>query len=67
MGLPAAVNLARQRYRDGIADYVSVLDTELTLLNLEERLDSTQTLTATRLVAVCKALDGGVAATERSV
>jgi len=23
MGLPAAVSLARQRYRDGIADYVS--------------------------------------------
>ena len=67
MGLPAAVSLARQRYRDGIADYVSVLDAELTLLNLEEQLDSTQTLTATRLVAVYKALDGGVAATDGSV
>lgn len=50
-----ATDLARQRYRDGIADYLSVLDAERTLLNLQEQLVSTQTLTATRLIAVYKA------------
>ncbi len=50
-----AVQLARQRYQDGIADYLSVLDAERTLLNLQEQLVSAQTLTVTRLVAVYKA------------
>lgn len=54
-----AVSLARQRYRDGIADYLSVLDAERTLLDLQEQLVSTQTLTATRLVAVYKAFAFG--------
>ena len=55
-----AVQLARQRYRDGIADYLSVLDAERTLLNLQEQLVTAQTLTVTRLIAVYKALGGGV-------
>jgi multidrug efflux system outer membrane protein len=54
-----AVQLARQRYRDGIADYLSVLDAERTLLNLQEQLVTAQTLTVTRLIAVYKALGGG--------
>jgi multidrug efflux system outer membrane protein len=54
-----AVQLARQRYRDGIADYLSVLDAERTLLNLQEQLVTTQTLTGTRLVAVYKAFATG--------
>lgn len=33
-----AVQPARQRHRDGIADYLSVLDVERTLLNLQEQL-----------------------------
>jgi len=49
-----AVDLARQRYRDGIADYLSVLDSERTLLNLQDQLVTTQTLSATRLIAVYK-------------
>jgi multidrug efflux system outer membrane protein len=57
-----ATALARQRYRDGIADYLSVLDTERTLLNLQEQLVTTQTLTATRLVAVYKAFASGARA-----
>lgn len=57
-----ATTLARQRYRDGIADYLSVLDTERTLLNLQEQLVTTQTLTAIRLVAVYKAFASGARA-----
>ena len=49
-----ATALAQQRYRDGIADYLSVLDAERTLLSLQEQLVTTQTLSATRLVAVYK-------------
>jgi multidrug efflux system outer membrane protein len=59
-----AVDLARQRYRDGIADYLSVLDAERTLLNLQEQLVTTQTLTATRLIAVYKTFAGGGAPTQ---
>ncbi len=54
-----AVALARQRYRDGIADYLSVLDAERTLLNLQEQLVSSQTLSALRLVSVYKAFAAG--------
>jgi multidrug efflux system outer membrane protein len=54
-----ATDLARQRYRDGIADYLSVLDAERTLLSLQEQLVTTQTLTATRLIAVYKTFATG--------
>lgn len=54
-----AVALARQRYRDGIADYLSVLDAERTLLNLQEQLVSSQTLSAQRLISVYKAFATG--------
>jgi len=54
-----AVDLARQRYRDGIADYLSVLDAERTLLDLQEQLVTTQTLSATRLITVYKAFAFG--------
>lgn len=50
-----AVKLARQRYGDGIADYLSVLDAERTLLNLQDQLVLAQTFSATRLIAVYKA------------
>lgn len=55
-----AATLARQRYRDGIADYLSVLDAERTLLNLQEQLVGAQTQVNTRLVAVFKALAASV-------
>lgn len=56
-----AVDLARQRYRDGVADFLSVLDAERTLLNLQEQRVGSETLSATRLVAVYKALGGAEA------
>jgi len=59
-----AVELARQRYRDGIADFLSVLDAERTLLSLQEQLVTSETRTATSLVAVYKALGGGVPETD---
>jgi len=55
-----AVNLARQRYGDGVADYLSVLDAERTLLNLQDQVVGTQTSVATRLVAVYKAFVSGL-------
>jgi multidrug efflux system outer membrane protein len=54
-----AVSLARQRYRDGFADYLGVLDSERTLLTLQDQLVTSQTLSATRLVAVYKAFATG--------
>ena len=57
-----AVELARQRYRDGVADFLSVLDAERTLLDLQEQLVQSETRTATSLVAVYKSLGGGVTA-----
>jgi multidrug efflux system outer membrane protein len=55
-----SVQLAQQRYRDGIADFLSVLDAERTLLNLQAQLVASETRTATSIVAVYKALGGGV-------
>ena len=54
-----AVELAHQRYRDGVTDFLSVLDAERTLLSLQEQVVLNQTRTATSLVAVYKALGGG--------
>jgi multidrug efflux system outer membrane protein len=54
-----AQNLARQRYQFGVADFLTVLDAERTLLEAQDRLAESQTLTATALVAVYKALGGG--------
>lgn len=53
-----AVELARQRYQDGVADFLSVLDAERTLLDLQEQLVQSETRAATSLVAVYKALGG---------
>jgi len=54
-----AQNLARLRYQFGVADFLTVLDAERTLLDAQDRLADTETLTATALVAVYKALGGG--------
>lgn len=59
-----AVELARQRYRDGVADFLSVLDAERTLLDLQEQLVQSETRTATSLVAVYKSLGGGAVTTK---
>jgi multidrug efflux system outer membrane protein len=54
-----AQNLARQRYQFGVADFLTVLDAERTLLEAQDRLAESETLTATALVAVYKTLGGG--------
>jgi len=54
-----AFNLAKARYNDGAADFLTVLDAERVLLEAEDQLAQTQTQTATSLVAVYKALGGG--------
>ncbi len=47
-----------------MADFISVLDAERTLLSLQEQRVTSETQTATRLVAVYKALGGVGAAGE---
>ena len=54
-----AARLARTRYDGGISDFLTVLDTERTQLEAEDRLAQSRTDTATSLVAVYKALGGG--------
>jgi len=55
-----ATDLAHQRFEGGVADFLSVLDAERTLLEAQDRLAASQTRTATAFVAVYKALGGGV-------
>lgn len=54
-----AAALARQRYREGVADFLTELDAERRLLDTEQQLALSETSTATALVAVYKALGGG--------
>ncbi|HJS87488.1 MAG TPA: efflux transporter outer membrane subunit [Acetobacteraceae bacterium] len=54
-----ALALARDRYRQGMADFLSVLTTEQALLSTEQALASSTTTIATNLVALYKALGGG--------
>ena len=54
-----ARQLAQLRYQEGIADFLTVLDSELRLLNDQSRLAQSETATATALTAVYKALGGG--------
>jgi NodT family efflux transporter outer membrane factor (OMF) lipoprotein len=54
-----ALNLARQRYTDGLADFLSVLDAERSLLATQQQLVNSTTTVSTDLVQVYKALGGG--------
>ena len=54
-----AAMLARARFDNGAADFLTVLDAERTMLEAEDRLASTETQTATSLLAMYKALGGG--------
>ncbi len=54
-----AAQLARARFDNGAADFLTVLDTERTLLEAEDRLAQGETQTATALLAMYKALGGG--------
>jgi outer membrane protein, multidrug efflux system len=54
-----AQELARQRFERGAADFLTVLDAELRLLQDQDRLAQSETATATALAALYKALGGG--------
>ncbi|QWF71435.1 efflux transporter outer membrane subunit [Methylomonas paludis] len=54
-----ANQLAHLRYQAGITDFLTVLDTELRLLQDQSELAQSETSTATALTAVYKALGGG--------
>jgi len=55
----AASVLARSRYENGAADFLTVLDAERVMLEAQDQLAQTQTQAGTALVAVYKALGGG--------
>jgi outer membrane protein TolC len=54
-----AVLLANNRYTSGLIDFQTVLDTQRTLLNVQDSLASAQTELATNHVRLYKALGGG--------
>ncbi|WP_083386201.1 efflux transporter outer membrane subunit [Methylomonas sp. LWB] len=54
-----AVELARLRYREGVSDFLTVLEADRQLLANQDLLAQSQTATATALAAVYKALGGG--------
>jgi NodT family efflux transporter outer membrane factor (OMF) lipoprotein len=54
-----AVNLSKQRYSQGIADFLQVLDAERSLLSAQQQLADSTTNVSTNLVAIYKALGGG--------
>ena len=55
-----AANIARERFKVGISDFLAVLDAERELLNARNQLAQSQTAAATSLVGVYKALAGGI-------
>jgi outer membrane protein, multidrug efflux system len=59
-----AADLAHQRYDAGTTDFLGVLDAERTLLEAQDRLAASRTRTVTALVAVYKALGGGLPVVE---
>jgi multidrug efflux system outer membrane protein len=54
-----AADLAQQRFRGGLIDFLEVLDAERTALNAELVLSQSRTDSATSLIAVYKSLGGG--------
>jgi len=54
-----AVQLSRERYRSGLADFLTVLDAERQLYSSEDSLAQSQIAVTTRLIALYKALGGG--------
>ncbi|MGC9986543.1 MAG: efflux transporter outer membrane subunit [Polyangia bacterium] len=55
----AASDLARQRYSAGVIDFQSVIDTQRTVLSVEDSLASTQADSVLALIRLYKALGGG--------
>jgi NodT family efflux transporter outer membrane factor (OMF) lipoprotein len=54
-----ALNLSRERYRQGVADFLNVLDTERSLLSAQLQLAESTTTVSTNVVQLYKALGGG--------
>lgn len=54
-----AATIARVRFESGVADFLTVLDAERTMLEAEDRLAASETQAATALLAMYKALGGG--------
>ena len=54
-----ALSLAQQRYQQGVADFLQVLDTQRSLLATQQLLAESTTTIDTNLVAIYKALGGG--------
>jgi multidrug efflux system outer membrane protein len=54
-----AAMLARARFDSGVADFLTVLDAERTMLEAEDQLAQSETQTATALLAMYKSLGGG--------
>jgi outer membrane protein TolC len=54
-----ALNLAQSRYQQGVADFLTVLDTERNLLGAQLQLADSTTTVSSNLVALYKALGGG--------
>jgi NodT family efflux transporter outer membrane factor (OMF) lipoprotein len=55
----AALDLSRSRYNDGVADFLTVLDAERSLLQNEQQYATSTTNVALDLVTLFKALGGG--------
>ncbi len=54
-----AAKFARQRYEAGLDDFLDYLNAEQTLLTAQNQLAISETLSATNLIAIYKALGGG--------
>jgi NodT family efflux transporter outer membrane factor (OMF) lipoprotein len=54
-----ALDLARSRYNDGVAQFITVLDAQRTLLSAEQQLATSATNIDVDVVALYKALGGG--------
>ena len=54
-----ALTLAQSRYKEGVSDFLTVLDTERSLLASQQLLATSTTAVSTDLVALYKALGGG--------
>ncbi|MEY4484145.1 MAG: hypothetical protein RL693_1597 [Verrucomicrobiota bacterium] len=54
-----AAKLARDRFQNGVADFLTVLDAERVMLEAQNQQAQSETATATSLVGIYKALGGG--------
>ena len=54
-----ALALAQSRYQQGVADFLTVLDAERSLLSSQQQLADSTTTVSENLVALYKALGGG--------